>query len=111
MTRPRLSTLSTEWVRMPVWAREAGDDVDLADTTTVEVAFVVDPGTGDPVEPQPADWAAGEWEVDPEFNVTYARGLASGLTAGTYRMWIRIDGAGVSPEVPVLTHDVLVEVF
>jgi len=96
---------------MPVWARENGADVNLATTTTVEVAFVVDPGTGSPVSPQPADWVAGEWEVDEEFGLTYARGLMDQLAAGTYRMWVKISGAGVDPEQPVLTHDVLFLVF
>jgi hypothetical protein len=111
MPNPRVSSLSTEWGRMPVWAREQGADVDLAGTTTVEVAFVADPGTGSPVAPQTTDWTAGEWEVDDEFNITYARGLMTGLAVGWYRMWIRISGAGVDPETPVLTHDVLFEVF
>jgi hypothetical protein len=108
---PRVSSLSVEWGRMPVWARENGQDVDLATTTTVEVAFTADDGTQPPTPPETTDWSAGEWEVDEEFNVTYARGLLEGKDPGTYRMWIRISGAGVAPEVPVLTHDVLFEVF
>lgn len=106
---PRLSSLSTEWVRLPVWAREDGVDVDLLGTTTVEVNFVADDGIGDPTPP--GAWVTGEWEHDEEFNVTYARGLFGPHAVGTYRMWAKISGVGVSPEVPILTHDVLIEVF
>lgn len=111
MPQPRVSSLSTEWGRMPIWAREDGENVDLPATTTVEVAFKADPGTGNPVPPQPGDWVAGEWEVDAEYGITYARGLMDKLSAGTYRMWVKISGVGVAPETPVLTHDVLFLVF
>jgi hypothetical protein len=95
---------------MPVWARENGVDVDLKNTTTVEVDWVADDGVGPPTPPD-GSWVAGEWEVDEEFNVTYARGIIAGKPPGTYRMWVRITGAGVAPETPILTHDVLFEVF
>jgi hypothetical protein len=96
---------------MPVWARENGVDVDLKNTTTVEVQLVADDGVGAPTPPDAGGWTAGEWEVDEVFDVTYARGLIATKPAGTYRMWVRISGAGVSPEIPILTHDVLFEVF
>jgi hypothetical protein len=90
----RLSSLSTEYVRVPVAAEEDGAAVDPT-AATVEFAFPAD-GTA------PSSWETGEWETDSRTNPAtyYARILVGAgdldLAAGDYDVWVRVT---LSPEV------------
>jgi hypothetical protein len=91
----RLSSLSTEYVRVPVSARENGAVVDPT-SDPVSMAF-----KAEGAEPEEVDWVAGSWETDGE--TFYARCLIGPdgdqqLADGTYLMWVRIAAA---PEEPV----------
>ncbi len=91
----RLSSLSREYVRVPVTAN--------ADPTAspVELAFVLDG------EPGPQDWVVGSWE---KVGSTYfARALVGPggdkvLADGTYSVWVRVTAP---PEVPVFRAGLL----
>lgn len=85
-----IPSLSREFVKVRVFATEAGAVVDPT-SDTVEFAF-----KDSTAEPEEADWTAGSWEsssgkywarilVGPDGDVT--------LTDGEYHTWIRITGA------------------
>jgi hypothetical protein len=87
-----LSSLSKEYVRVPVSAKEAGVTVN---PTSDEVAFAfVQSG-------EPSTWYAGQWETD---GTTYYARIAVGpggsvtLVDGTYDTWVKVTD---SPEIPV----------
>ncbi len=86
MTTITLSPISTEYVRVPISATEAGTPVDPT-SYPVDMAFVA---TG---EPATGDWHSASWET--AGTVFYARilvGPAGGLALarGTYTIWVRI---------------------
>lgn len=89
--------LSTEYVKVPVSARESGANVDPT-ATTVQMAFpAVD---ADPIS---GDWKSASWETDTTTDPdTYlARclvGSAVTLAVGVYDVWVKI---AASPEVVV----------
>lgn len=102
-----ISSLSKQYVRVPVSATNAGSSVDLS-AGTVTMAF-----TDLDTEPVVSDWNASSWETDTTRtpNRYYARCLigpgAVTLTDGTYRVWVKVTGIGT--EIPVLKiADVLV---
>lgn len=92
----RISTLSTEFVRVPVTQTIDGVTVDPTGGT-VEIGF---PAAG--VAPEDADFETAEWEAGgPPY---FARILVGpdgdiSLDAGDYDTWVRFD---VPPEQPVL---------
>lgn len=86
-----LSTASTEYLRVPISAREAGAPVDPT-ADTVNLAFTTG-GT-----PGEDDWRAGSWETDPttDPDTHYARCLigpagTGTLAVGQWTIWVRID--------------------
>ncbi|SRR5260221_9981483 len=95
-----VSALSTEQIRVPIGATNAGAVVDPT-ADTVQLAFIAEGST-----PASGDWKTGSWETDATTTpVTYfARALVgpSGgvitLAANTYDVFVKITD---NPEVPV----------
>jgi hypothetical protein len=94
----KISSLSKEYVRVPVSATESGQPVDPTGDT-VEMAFKT---SG---EPSGGDWKAASWETDNSVSpvVYYARCLVGPggtvtLADGTYDVYVRVTD---SPEIPV----------
>lgn len=101
-----ISSLSKEYVRVRVTAREDGAVVNPT-ADTVEMAF-----TASEAEPSGGDWKTAEWETDAntEPDTYYARCLVGpggtvALTDGTYRVWVKITD---SPEIPVKRSGLLI---
>lgn len=86
-----ISSLSLEWLRYPV----TSDPSTNLEASSVEFAFKA-PGTN-PVE---GDWKAGSWEtIDGEL-MARCRVGPSGvitLTAGRYKVWLRVNTGGERP--------------
>lgn len=82
----RLSSLSTEYVYVPVSVATGVDPT----ANLVEMAFV----TGS-TEPAAEDWNAAEWEPGgPPYRIQcLVGGQDTDLADGTYNIWIRIDAA------------------
>lgn len=92
----RLSSLSTEYVKVPVSIKVNGAVVNPT-SYVVKMAFKT---SGEPIE---ADWKTASWET--AGTTYYVRCLVgpSGdvtLADGSYDIWLRITGA---PEIPVRT--------
>jgi hypothetical protein len=92
-----VSSLSREYVRVPVFAKVNGVSVKLT-TATIEMAFK-DNNTA----PLEADWQNGVWEYDKGAGTYYAQCLVGpggeiALPAGFYEVWIRIN---LDPELVV----------
>lgn len=93
-----LSSLSKEYVRVGVAAKEAGVAVNPT-ADVVQMAFVA-PGA----EPAGGDWQTASWETDQstEPDSYFARCLvgpgAVVLAEGTWAVWLKVTD---SPEVPV----------
>lgn len=92
-----ISALSLEYVRVPVYAKEAGATVDPTGLT-VQMAFTT-------TTPVTGDWKSASWETDAttDPDTYYARCLVGPagtitLSAGTYLVWVKITS---SPEIPV----------
>ena len=88
----RLSALSREQVRFPVYADSNGGPVDPT-SYTVEVALKGGDSQGD--NPESGDWKAAGWDVTATGN--YVAGLdvgpgstAGALTSGRWRCWVRL---------------------
>ena len=101
-----ISSLSKEYVRVRVSAREDGVVVNPT-ADTVEMAFTLLDAA-----PVGGDWKTAEWETDATTNpdTYYARCLVGPggtvtLAAGTYRIWVRVTDA---PEVPVKRSGILI---
>lgn len=99
MATVKVSSLSREYVRVPVNAYEAGQLVDPS-LDPVEMAF-----TAVGVEPVAGDWKLATWEADFSGSrpIYYSRiligpGGTVTLADGTYDTWVRVTD---SPEVPV----------
>jgi hypothetical protein len=96
---PRISVTSLEWIRVRVQAKDNGLTVDpTADTVTMAFKTSGDPSGG--------DFKTASWETDANTlpDTYYARclvgpGGAATLTAGTYRVWVKIID---TPETPIL---------
>ena|SRR5579859_1813147 len=95
-----ISSLSNEYVRVPIAATNAGAVVDPS-TDTVVLAFVAEGAT-----PVSGDWKAGTWELDTTTTPTttfYARALVGSagvitLAAGVFDTWVKVSD---NPEAPV----------
>lgn len=94
----RISSLTKEYVRVPVAAREGSDDVDPT-ATTVVMAFTLDGA-------EPSSWQTASWETDADTDpdTYYARCLIGPggtitLTEGSYTVWVKVTD---SPEIPVM---------
>jgi hypothetical protein len=92
---PYQSSLSKEYVRVPISAREGSGAVNPT-SRPVDLAFM-------PLGTNPAsgDWVVAAWETDG--STYYARatvgpGGSKVLAAGTYTVWVRVQD---SPEIPV----------
>ena len=89
----RRPVLSTEYVRVPIAARENGVEVNPT-SDAVYLALT----TGD--EPASGDWHVGSWETDD--STYYARLLVGpsslALAAGVWIVWVKVTD---SPEIPV----------
>lgn len=90
----RMSALSLEYVRWPVWAEQGGVIVDPT-SATVEAAFV----PADATDPQTGDWKAAAWTT------TAIGGFVAQCLVGPggsfvptaqtlYNCWLRITFAG-----------------
>lgn len=95
-----ISSLSLQYVKVPIFGTEEGLPVDPT-SSTVTMAF-----TAVGSEPTSGDWQTASWETDATRDPDryYARCLVgpSGtitLEDGTYWVWWKI--AGPDPEVPV----------
>lgn len=109
MTTQRMSNLSTQYLRVPVYARRAGADYDPTGDT-VQFALTLRPSSqaADQYnEPASGDWGTGSWETDgginyalinvgPSGTVTWP---ASGTFPRFYQVWMKVTA---TPEVPVL---------
>lgn len=90
-----ISSLSTEYIKVPVTATVSGVAINPT-TDTVQFAF-----TAADVNPVLADWKSGTWETSG--GVYYARCLVGPagtvtLAAGDYWVWLKVTD---NPEVPV----------
>lgn len=97
----KLPSTSTEFVRVPVRAKEAGEPVVMSST---DVDFAFKTAT---TEPTALEWVTGSWENDK--GNYYARCLVGPdgdalLAEGRYNVWVRIT---VGDEVPVRKVGVL----
>lgn len=100
-----LSTLSLEYVLVPVSATVAGRHVDIS-ADTVAMAFPVADAL-----PLTGDWKTASWETVGSRPTSYLARCLVGpggtvtLTAGTFDIWVRVAD---SPEVPARKVDRLV---
>lgn len=98
------SSLSLEYVRVPVAAEDQGVAVDPT-SNVVEFAFET---FADDTEP--SSFTAGDWETDPGPPAIYYARILIGpagtivLADGKYHIWIKITA---SPEIPVRRVGVL----
>ena len=103
MSVPRLSTLSTEYLKVPVTARRSGAAYDPTGDT-VEFALTLKPaGSAADQYNEPSSWTAGAWWTEggayyAVVNVGPTGSITSASTAATYQFWIKISS---SPEAPV----------
>lgn len=91
----RLSSLSLEYVKVPVSATESGQAVDPTDLG-VEMAFTTNGN-----EPAAEDWRAGDWETaGSKYLARCLVGPAGAieLDDGAYVIWLRVTA---DPEIPV----------
>lgn len=98
-----ISVLSTEYIRVPVEATNAGQPVDPT-TGAVEFAFADFDTDADP-----SSWIAGTWETDAGPPAKYYARILVGpsgevVTVGKYHIWLKITH---SPEVPIRRVGVL----
>lgn len=77
----RVSSLSVEPVRVPVYATANGTAI-VTTGFAVSMAFIT-PGT----DPLVGNWISGTWDVGDSVG---AQCNISGLAKGTYEMWIKI---------------------
>ena len=99
-----LSSLSLEYVRVPVTATANGNAVNPTGDT-VKMAFL----QGVSTQPQVSDWQTASWDTPTGTGTYFAQCLVgpSGtitLTAGTWYVWIQITD---NPEIPVRQVGVL----
>lgn len=94
-----MSSLSTEYVLVPVSARVEGI---LINPTGDEVQFAF---KSDGTDPAPADWLTGSWASTSPLNNYYQAQILVGpgiggnvLAIGTYVVWLKITD---NPEIPV----------
>lgn len=91
----RVSSLSTQYVKVPIRIREDGVFIDPT-VNPVELAYAA---TG--VEPAESAWVTGSWETD---NGRYYARVNTGPDGdvnpgdGTWTLWVRVTRA---PEIPV----------
>jgi len=105
MSFPRISSLSREYLRVPVKARRAGAAYDPTGDV-VELALTAKPAATESDtynEPVSANWATGSWDTE---GTKYLAKLTVGpggdivpASAGTYQVWVRVTSAS---EIPVM---------
>jgi hypothetical protein len=93
MASLKVSLLSREQVRFPVYADSDGAPVDVSGYT-VEAAFMGGDGYESGENPQAGDWKGAVWMLTATGNWVAAAevgpGSASVLDAGSYSCWLRI---------------------
>lgn len=93
MRTATISSMSKEYVLVPVSARENGLPIDPT-SSTVEMAFA-------PADVDPEEWNAASWETAGSKH--YARCLVGPgeveLSKGFFNVWVRVTD---NPEMPVL---------
>lgn len=104
----RRSTLTEDWVLVKVHSlRAPGNDPIVLDAQPVSIAVI--PVTQ--ARPDPMDFVAAEW-VDAAGTTRVCRALfgpGSGVTftAGTYKVWAKVDGTTWVIVEPAYTLDVI----
>lgn len=100
VTPMQQSSLSENYVKVPVSATDSGASVNIS-TGTVTMAF-----TAVDTEPVSGDWKTATWETDATRSPAryYARCLVGPggtvtLTDGDYDVWVKVTGVG--SEIPV----------
>lgn len=99
----KLSTLSREQVRFPVFADSNGAPVDLSAYT---VAVALKGGDSLDAAPSAPDWKAATWEVTVTGNYVAALEVGPSSTVGTlapgrWRCWVRITAPNPGTDVVV----------
>lgn len=84
----RISHLSTEYVYVPVYFKDA-DGAQDPTAGTVSMAFVTDGR-----DPTSGDWSAANWDTDADSTVFWVAGLADTLDPGVYGVWVKIELGG-----------------
>ncbi len=106
-TSVTLSVLSTEYLRVPVYAKVAGKFVSLANAT-VHMAIIGPAPTASPVT---GDWFLGAWDYDSTLETYFAQSLIGpsghSVTVGTHSVWLKVT---LSPEAVVRRVGTLVVV-
>jgi hypothetical protein len=96
-----LAAASTEYIRVPVTATEAGEPVDITGDT-VALGFT-DSWNSD----APAEWHPATWETINDVHTArllIGPGTDVALTAGAWDVWVKVTD---NPETPVLKAGVL----
>ena len=103
MAFPRISTLSTEYIRVPVKARRSGLPDDPTGDT-VEFGLTPKPAVNAADQyNEPTTWFTGSWDTE---GTKYLAKITVGPTgtlvpaeADTYQVWVKVTS---SPEIPVM---------
>lgn len=97
----RIPAVSTQYVKVPVYATVAGNTNYDPTVDTVQMAFL----SSEAAQPAAGDWKAASWETTTAPpTVHYARCLIGPagtvtLNPGIYTVWVQVTD---SPEVPAL---------
>lgn len=103
----RIPAISKEYLYLPGIQAFDATSGDAGDPTSLDV-YVAFQAAG---EPGTADWRAAEWVVG-SYSSTAGTATArylldpaatDALTAGSYQIWLRVDGSSEQPERPVGT--------
>ena len=103
MSFPRISTLSLEYIRVPVKARRAGVAYDpTSDTVYLAITPKPEVNASDQYN-EPTVWATGSWDTEGTRYLAKATvGPGGDLVppeAGIYQIWVKVSS---SPETPVM---------
>ncbi len=83
-----ISPLSTEYVRVPVFAKVDGVSVDVT-LATVSMAAV-----GPTATPSSGDWISASWDYDESRDISSVQALfgpgGQSLSSGRHSLWVRI---------------------
>jgi len=108
MSTARISQLSTQYLKVPVFARRSGAAYDpTSDVVNFALMLAPDSSAADQYnEPASGDWGIGAWETDggvyyayinagPAGTITWP---STGAFPRTYQLWMKVT---TTPEVPV----------
>lgn len=112
MTSIRLSPLTLERVRFPVYADSAGAPYDPTGAT-VQAAFMGGDGYESGDDPAPGDWKAATWDTTVTGNYVagclVGPGGAAVLDVGSYSCWVKITDATAGETVVRQVGTLIVE--